>query len=134
MLVLTPTEVTFAGSTWDRVRSIAIDRRARDAAVEWTDNGPHASFADVPQQRVDIRITREITATELDAPLPGDQATLSFQASTAGTDAGRVRVSASCTVLSVAHDIGASGSARRVIELIAVSSDGRTDPVSIVNV
>jgi hypothetical protein len=131
MLALNPDRVRFAGVLWDSVTRAAIDRGAARQVVEWSDAGPHVVLADVPEQRVLITIERQLTRDGIDAPRPGESGELTFYAAPAGSGAGRVRVRATCVVLSVTHELSGRKGAVRRVELIAVSGDGATDPVSV---
>jgi len=129
MLAINPARVTFGAQGWPDVALIAIDRSATRLTPEWTDHGPHIAFVDAPEQRVDVKIVRAVTG-DLDSPRPGQSAPVSFFASPAGTDAGRVRVSFTGVVVGVRHEISAKG-ATRTVQLLAVSPDGAADPVTI---
>ena len=47
MLVMNPRSVSFDGELLEDVTSVVIDRRGERVVVEWSDEGPHAVFADV---------------------------------------------------------------------------------------
>src|SRR3954469_1881672 len=74
MLLLHPRLVRFGAATWDNIAAVAIDRAAHKTIEEWTDAGPYAALADVPEQRTRIRITQEPPPDHLPAPAPGEQA------------------------------------------------------------
>lgn len=130
MLVLNPAQVTFGLLTWKDVRSISVERLAKEEAVEWSDAGPHVVFADVVQTRVRIRVALEEVGEYTDTPRPGDSGVLAFEIGPGGTDARRRRVSATCVVLAVTRSV-ANHSAIRTIEFVGISSDGASDPVTI---
>lgn len=129
MLALNPSLVKFGDQPWPDVSLIAIDRVTTRPALEWTDRGPHPAFADAPEQRVDVRIVCSLARDDIGAPRPGDRATLVFHTSP-GADSSRVRVSLTGIVLSVRHEITGKA-AVRTVQLVALSSDGAADPVSI---
>jgi hypothetical protein len=130
MLVLNPSQVRFGAQTWPAVLSVVIDRAAAREIVEWSDAGPHAVFADVPEQRVGVRVEMELASDGLDAPRPGDQGELTFVTSPTAADGGRRRASIAAVVLAVRHEVSLRR-AVRVIDLVAVSGDGSTDPVVV---
>jgi len=130
MLSINPTRVKFGEREWGDVSLIAIDRSAVRLALEWSDLGPHAAFADCPEQRVDVKVVRAVNDADVDSPRPGESATVAFLASPRGTDAGRVRVSFTGVVVAVRHEVGARG-ATRTVQLVAVSVDGAADPITI---
>jgi len=131
MLALNPDRVRFAGVLWDGVTRAAIDRVAVRQVVEWSDAGPHAVLADVPEQRVLITVERQLARDGMDWPRPGEAGELTFYAAPAGSEAGRVRVRATCVVLSVMHELSGRRGAVRRVEMIAISADGAADPVSV---
>ncbi|MBX3405373.1 MAG: hypothetical protein KF869_01310 [Phycisphaeraceae bacterium] len=131
MLVLAPQLVRFDSLEWTDVSLIAIDRTAARQALEWSDLGPHPTFADVPEQRTTIRIIRQLDRGDLAAPAPGRAGELVFDVSPAATEAGRRTHTAQCVVLSIRHELSAGPkghAAVQTIELIALSGDGAADP------
>lgn len=131
MLVLNPRQVTFDGERWEDVTAVSIDREAAREVVEWGDLGPHVVLADAPEQRVTVKVTQQVVRDDIDSPRPGDAGELSFHTSPAGTDAGRRRVRASVVVVRCAHEVGQKAGAVRVVEMVAVSSDGAADPIVV---
>jgi hypothetical protein len=140
-MLLHPTTVTVGELTLDAILAVTIDRLAAREIVEFSDAGPHATFADVPEQRTQITVTRRLRATDLAQPRPGDQADLTFTAATGHHDAGRTRVHATCVVQSIRHQLSAPTprasadsirpGALQTISLIALSSDSTTDPIAL---
>ncbi len=130
MVVLSPGTVTFGLARWPDVRSVVIDRLPERAVIEGSDVGPHATFADVPEVRVRVRVVMDLAADALDAPQPGQLATLAFFAAPGAADARRVRVRATCVVLRVSHEVQAK-QATRTVDLVAVSESGTQDPVTV---
>jgi len=135
VLIITPAAVRFDTLTLDDVTLIAIERTAERAIVEWSDLGPHPTFADVPEQRITVKVASRVSRGDLAAPTPGQQGELSFVVSPQGTGAAAKRHAAQCVVVAVKYEIvHAAGSAAkgpsavRVIELVAVSSSGAADP------
>jgi len=131
MLVLNPREVRFDSETLEDVTSVTIDRRAARSVVEWSDLGAHAVFADVPEQRVEIRIVQELARGDLGGLAPGDAGVLRFHTAPTGGHAGRRRVEATVVVTGVGHELSRRRGAVRTIACVAVSADGASDPVSI---
>lgn len=134
MLILNPRSVTFGLATWDGVVAVSIDRAAARIVEEWSDDGPHAVLADVPEQRTRIIVAQEPSADDIGVPRPGEQATLTLHTSPAGADAGRRVVSAAAVVLAVEHELSLRRGASRTITLAAVSTTGNADPISITEV
>jgi len=135
MLIITPAVVRFDTLTLEDVTLIAIERAAERALVEWGDFGPHPTFADVPEQRITVKVSRRIARGDLAAPTPGQMGELSFVVSPAGTAAAAKKHAAQCVVLGVKYDVvhAAGGAARgpsavQTIELVAVSSNGSSEP------
>lgn len=133
MLVLNPRNVKFGAVEWKNVVAVAVDRQAARTIEEIGDVGPYVTFADVPQQRVRIRVQQEFTRDEMSAPRPGDQATLEFITTPAANEMQRRKVTATAVVLSVDHELSQRRGAIRRIELTALSSNGTADPVVIVD-
>ncbi|MEI7658711.1 MAG: hypothetical protein WCK33_11670 [Phycisphaerae bacterium] len=131
MVIIKPSGVTFGTQAWSDVTSVVIDREAEKAVVEWTDAGPHVAFADVPAQRVTVRVERVVASpAEVEGPRPGDLQTLGVQWSRGVSSAAELAMTARCVVLRVTHEATGKGVSRRV-ELVAVSTDGVRDPVTI---
>lgn len=130
MLVLNPRLVKFGPSTWENVVSVAIDRAAHKQVIEWSDAGPHAVMADVPEQRVTIKVMQELLREDIAAPRPGEQAELIVFISPAG-DSARRKVAMQAVVLHVTHELSLKKGAVRTVELAAVSSAGSVDPITI---
>lgn len=129
MIWLNPVKVTLGPYELRNVTLIAVDRTARRTAEEWTDLGPHAGFADVPEQRVSISIARQILETETTGPKPGESHTLTFRTSPGASAASVRAVSIAVVVISVEHAITKAGRATQGIRATAISSDGAIDPV-----
>lgn len=130
MLALSPESVTFDGQVWEGVESIAIDRVAMREVVEVGDLGPEVVFADVPERRVNVKVTRRIERSELGGVRLGDEGELVFRAGFGRTDAGWSRVSVPCVVTRVGHDFDGRG-VKRMVTMVAVSPDGSSDPVVV---
>ena len=130
MLWIDPDNVTLGALPLPGVSAITVDRRAERAAVEWSDFGPHAVFADVPEQRTTIRLTRTMRPGDTLAPRPGDLATLRFRAAPSLAASGAVAISTDSVVLSVSHAADTKRGMTQTIDLLALSSDGALDPIT----
>lgn len=131
MVILSPETVKFGTSVWDAVVGISLDRAAARQLVEWSDLGPHAVFADVPEERVTVRVVRRLLRTTMLSLRTGDSAELSatFSPTAGGTQRARLRVT--CVVLGVEHDVSPGRGAVQTVTLVAVSSSGATDPIVV---
>jgi hypothetical protein len=134
MLVLNPRRVTFAGQTWGGVVSVSVSRSARGLIAEQGDEGMHVSLVDVPGQVVRVEVMQELLGDDIDTPDLGAQGTLEFTTGPSSVAGPARRVTATCVIESMEYEVSLrKGSARRV-KLIAVSSNGTSDPVNVVNV
>ena len=131
MLVLSPRRVEFGVTTWTNVTSVSVGRSARHVVTEWSDEGAHAVFADVPEQLVTVRVVQEMLGDDMDLVRPGERGTLSFVTGQNSSDAGTREVTIDAVVRSVSYETSVSRGSRRSVELIALSSDGVSDPVGV---
>jgi hypothetical protein len=132
MLIIRPATVTFDDEPLEEVAAIAIDRTPEARIIEWSDLGPHAAFADVPQQRIEITIISDLRTGTEDTPPPGRAGALSFYLSRAASTPRRRITVPSAVVLSSTYDVQQHSRARRTLRLVALSPDGgNTDPISI---
>ncbi len=129
MLILNPRLVKFGSAAWPDIASIAIDRAAHRTVEDWSDLGPYAVLADVPEQKVRITIMQELAREDVNVPRPGESGTLSFCTSPTASDAGRRRFTCTAVVLDVKHELSLRKGAIRTITLAAISPDGEADPV-----
>ena len=133
MLVLNPQSVRLLGQTIERVRRVAVRRTPERVLLEWGNLGPYPTFADVPEQRVEIEVVADLERGTLDGLSPGDDGTLEFFTSPTAGSGGRRKVSASVVILSVADDVEPGGTAQRRVKMAAISSTGSDDPIEIEN-
>jgi hypothetical protein len=129
---LNASEVELQGASLAGVRSVVVDRSTTRAALEWSDAGAEAVFADSAERRVDVTIVREgevASGVFTTAPELGAMGALSFVASPNGSDANRVAVQATVVVLDVTHALARAGGARQTIRCVAISDDGSSEPV-----
>ena len=131
MLILSPDAVRFGSWVWTDVAAVAVDRAGVKVVEDVGDEGPYAVFADVPERRVTIRVTRDVSADDVAGPVPGDQDELEFHTTANRSDASRRRVGATAVVTSVKHEITRARGAAQVVTLAAVSSDGSSDPITV---
>jgi hypothetical protein len=131
MLILNPRQATFAGAPWPNTTLVAIDRRSTRLALAWSDNGPHPTFADAPEQQTLIQVVMDVEREDLDAPRPGDQGTLTFVTSPTASDASRRRLTTTAVITNVTHELSLKRGSIRTISLIALSPDGSDDPITI---
>ena len=133
MLITSPNSVRLGNLRLPDVDTIAIERSPRTLAEEWSDGGPYAIFADVPEQRVTLRIDRRLTnAQVLNAPefIPGFSATLGCFVAASGTHAHSAELTASVVVTSIKYQLDTSP-IRQIITLLAVSASPGTDPIML---
>ena len=134
MLTITPTNVRFDTLTLDEVSHIAVERAPQREVVEWADLGAHATFADVPEQRITVKVVRRVLRGDLGALAPGQLGELSFVVSPVGAASGAKKHAAQCVVLAVKYDLThgpKSPGAVQTVEFVAISSTGAADPFTI---
>lgn len=131
MLLLNPQAVKFGVALWPDVVAVLVDRTPELQVVEWSDTGPHAVFADVPEQRVTLRVSRRLLRDTPVSPRPGDSAELVAYSSPTAGDALRQRLRAACVVTHVTHEFSTQRGAIQTVTLVALSADGATDPIAI---
>lgn len=130
MLILNPDIVIFQGDTLEGVLAVALDRRPAKEVVEHDDLGPHATFADVPEQRVELTVRQELRRGDLSLMAPGDEGTLELWTAPGASDAGRRKLTASVVCLRIEHDLTRKAPVR-MMRFIAVSTSSATDPITI---
>ncbi len=140
MIILNPDTVMFDGVRWDGVRSVTIDREAVSVAEEWSDDGPHCLFVDVPRVRTTLRVRRAVEAARgdgsreapgvLEFPGPGDEGVLRVQVGAVRSDRQRRSVEVRCVVLRAAVSAGPEGMTAEIV-LAGVATLGGIDPVQV---
>jgi hypothetical protein len=130
VLWIDPTNVTLGATPLPGVSAITVDRRAERTTIEWSDMGPHAVFADIPEQRTTIRIARAAGPADPPAPKPGDTATLTFRTGPSRASSGAVAVSATVVILAIAHTTDHTRGTTQTIECLALSTTGAADPIT----
>lgn len=133
MLFLNPQHVSLGALTLEHVASIVVSRAADRLTVEYSDLGPFPVFADVPQERTTLTITRDL----LDAGLPetdalalGHQATLSFTTAPNASDARTRTFSLTIVITAIRNDLPRDRRLFQVISCLAISTDGASDPLA----
>lgn len=133
MLITSPNAVRLGNARLHDVDTIAIDRVAHLLAEEWSDGGPYAVFADVPRQRIALRIDRRITRPQtLPLPefVPGFRGTFVCFVSPQGTHAQGAEISATVVVTGVKYQLESSP-IRQILTLVAVAVAPENDPIAI---
>jgi hypothetical protein len=147
MLFLQPREVLLSGAVLSDVSMVVVDRIGMRVAKDWDDTGPFVRFVDVVDRQVTVRVVQQINRGGLVAPDLGSNVVLTFATSPTGSDVGRKRFAVNGVVTGVTHEIGrpTGGSkfggagvalavgATRTITIVATSSDGATDPVTMLD-
>ncbi|MEM1330631.1 MAG: hypothetical protein AAGG07_08735 [Planctomycetota bacterium] len=131
MLLLNPERVSFEGETIDGVRSVAIERQSSRTIEERSGSGPFASFVDVPERSVVVRVVAEGREGVRDGPGLGALGELEVSVSALAGVASIERVRIRGVVVRSGHELGRRDGARRVLELRGVSADGGSDPVRV---
>lgn len=131
MLILHPRTVAFGTALWEGVGVVVVDREAPRMVIEHDDAGPHALFADAPEQVTRVKLVQELGHEELGAPRPGQIEALTFYTAPGASDARRTRVVALCCVESVTHEVSIKRGTLRTVTLIALSPDGVIDPITL---
>lgn len=132
MIWLNPTNVSLDTVTLEEVRAVAVDQKHDKLIAEYTDNGPHPAFVDVPERRAVIKLRRRILGNENLPIAVGDQRTFQMRTAPSGTSAPGVVLTASVVITAIGYKLERHDGAEQTIDLIAVSSDGAADPVSVV--
>lgn len=130
MIWLSPRNVTLGGVTLEHVSAVSVSRKADKVIVEVGSGGPHVQFADVPEQRVEIEITRTVVDQQDNGIRPGDALALSFRTAPSGAGLPVREVTADVVVTQVESKLSSRGGATQTIACVAMSSDGEADPVS----
>lgn len=145
MIVIQPERVKFGDVMWGGVTALTVSVEAQRVVEAWGDAGPWCAMADVPERRCVVTLVRRLDGLRGDAPpgtsvglwgspRPGDQAMLSFGATTGRGDASGVLVRATAVVRSVRHRLR-RGLAEQEIELLALgTAGGAGEPLEVVEV
>jgi hypothetical protein len=131
MLILNPRQLLFSNQPWPNVTAVSVDRKTTRLALNWSDAGPHPTFADAPEQEITITVQMELDREDLDTPRPGQSGTLTFITSPTSSDANRRQFSTTAVITNITHDLSQRKAPTRTITLLALSQDGATDPITI---
>ena len=132
MLVLSPQRVMIDSTQLDDVQVLSVERAAERTLVHWSDEGPFATFADVPEVRTIIRIEQSLHAARAETVLlPGRSALLRAGIASAPGSTAHTELSARVVIMSVMHDVAGRKAPVRRIECLAIASDGSRDPVAL---
>lgn len=133
MLLLHPTHITLNTTPLPAVTAIAISRKAKSLLTDFTDTGPHPTFADVPERLTTITITRHLPEPDdAGAALSlGDQLDLAFTARRTPDAPHALRFSARIVLTAVESALSESKALTQTITAVAVSTTGSTDPLTI---
>jgi len=134
MLFLNPPSLSLLSTTYSNIESVSIDRLAHRELTDYSDSGPYAVFADIPESKVEIAITQRLDSgndQSLTGPKPGQQGTLELTTSPNASQAQRKKLTAQVVIRSVRYDLTAKP--KRTISLVAISPDGAADPIVLVD-
>jgi hypothetical protein len=134
MLLLSPERVRFATQVWPQVRSVAISRLTASEILDWNDRGPHAVFADAARQSTRVRIIRGVAADDLHLPVPGSQGDLEIRVREGAGDGGVAEIRCVAVLTGISYRLSARDLPERMIDLVALSTDGRQDPITITRI
>ncbi len=130
MLVLRPKGVRFGGTEWVGVSRVAIDSSSVEMAEEWDEEGPNLMYVDSTRRKTSVRVYQDIDGDDLASPDPGEEASIRIDVDR-GNDADSRVILMSVVVQSVSYSFSGSR-ATREIRLVAVSSRGDVEPVSVI--
>lgn len=130
MLVFRPAKVVFGSNQWDDVLRVAIESSSVEMAEEWDDEGPNLMYSDSVRRRTGVRVIQDLDGDDLLDPKIGDEATLRVEVDRGNDSDARV-VSCTAMVQSVSYSFSGSRSSRE-IRLVAVSTRGDVEPVSVI--
>jgi hypothetical protein len=131
MLAIVPERVLFAGGELKGVRVAAVSRIAVRPITEYSEQGPHCVFADVAEQRTRVNVVTPLGGDDINPPAIATSGVLEIRlARSPGADS-RKEIRMLAVVTQVTYRATSVG-ADRTVEFEALSVDGRTDPVSVV--
>jgi len=132
MIWLDPKTVVLGSAPLTEVRQVSVEERAEKLLVEFTDNGPHPAFADVPERRSVVKIRRRVLGNENLGLGVGDERLFEMRTAPSGTDAAGVTVTATVVLTGIWYRVDRHDGAEQTIEAVAVSANGLSDPVATV--
>jgi hypothetical protein len=133
MLLLNPTHITLNTAPLPAVTAIAVSRKAKSLLTDFTDTGPHPTFADVPERITMLTITRHLLGPDdAGAALSlGDQLDLAFTAKRTPDAPHALRFSARIVLTAIESALTESKALTQTITAVAVSTNGSSDPLTI---
>jgi hypothetical protein len=129
MLVLSPSSVRFGSEAWLDVLRVAIESLSVELVEGWGDEGPYEVFVDSVRRKTLVRVIQDVRGDELSMPELGHVGTLVVEVDR-GNDADRRVVTLDGVVESVSYALSGTRTTRE-IRLVATSSSGDQDPVSV---
>lgn len=134
MLINSPGAVTLGDLTLGGVERIVIERSAHRVLEEWTDGGRYPVYADVPAQRISVRLERRTSdgrSLGVSDLAPGYMGELRFFAGAHALDTPRTaEVRVLVVVTGVRYELERDP-ARQIITMLGVSDKVDEDPVSV---
>ncbi|MCR9217581.1 MAG: hypothetical protein NXI14_10310 [bacterium] len=133
MLYLHPTHVTLNTTPLPGVESIAVARKAKSVITDFTDDGPHPTFADVPERLTTLIIKRRVPEPDdaFASIALGDELDLAFRAARTPDAPHALRVSARTVITGVESSVASERECAQTITAVAVSTDGDEDPLTV---
>jgi hypothetical protein len=131
MLAIVPERVVFAGGELKGVRVVAVSRIAVRAVSEYSEEGPHCVFADAPEQRTRVTVITPLGGDDSNPPTMASSGVLEVRLARSPATVSRKEIRMLAVVTQVSYRATSAG-ADRTVEFEALSADGRTDPVTIV--
>lgn len=129
MLVMRPAVVMFGSVRWDGVTRVAVETSSAEMTQDWDEAGPNLVFADSTRRVTNVQVFQEIDGDDVSAPDAGEESVLVVEVGS-GNDAGRRTISIGVVVVSVSYSFSGSRSTR-LVQMVAVSTAGNVDPVSV---
>ncbi len=132
MLYLHPTHITLDATPLPGVESIAVTRKAKAVITDFTDDGPHPTFADVPERLTTLTIKRRVPEPDdaFASVALGDEFDLAFRAARTPDAPHALRVSARIVITGVESSVAGERECAQTITAVAVSTDGGADPLT----
>ncbi len=133
MLFLHPATVTLDSAPLPAVTAIAVSRKAKSVLTDFSDAGPHPTFADVPERLTTITITRHPPEPDDNAAslALGDQLDLVFTARRTPDAPHALRYSAAVVITGIESALTDSKALVQTITAVAISSDAESDPITL---
>ncbi len=133
MLYLHPTHVTLNTTPLPGVESIAVARKAKAVITDFTDDGPHPTFADAPERLTTLTIKRHIPEPDdaFAAIALGDQLDLAFRAARTPDAPHALRISARIVITGAESSVAGQRACAQAITAVAVSTDGGAEPLTV---